>query len=144
MAFSGVKQHRLDGKDRLVIPAPWAAEIRDQSGGHVVLVQSFSNPCLQLMPGRYYEEISKRFAPDPLRGATLEERILFHGAEHLDLKGPGRITIPKRFLALFPSRQVALCGTSTFIELWDHDVWQETVNSKATSYTLPVPRPKGG
>jgi DNA-binding transcriptional regulator/RsmH inhibitor MraZ len=144
MAFSGVKQHRLDGKDRLVIPSAWAAEIRDTSGGRVALVQSHSTPCLLVMPERYYDELAKRYAPDPLKGATLEERLMFHGAEHLELKGPGRITLPKRFLPLFPSRAVALCGTSTYIEVWDQDVYQEAVGSKATTYTLPAPKSKGG
>jgi DNA-binding transcriptional regulator/RsmH inhibitor MraZ len=142
MAFAGVREHRLDPKDRVVIPAAWADEIRTRSQGRVHLVLSRRDPCLQVLPHAYFEALAAAHQPDPLVGATDEQRVFFHGVEPAELQGPGRVLIPRRFMPLFPARVVAVCGMGTYLELWDPATYREQVARKATAY--PFPGPKDG
>ena len=128
--FAGFRDHRIDNKDRVVIPAPIAEAIRSESQGRLYLVPHAKDPCVEAYPASVWERVSEAHAPDRFQGDGLQHRLFFHLAEEAELKGPGRITIPQRFLRLFPKGVVRVCGMNSYLELWDPETWEQNVGAK--------------
>ncbi len=123
--LTGYRDHRIDGKDRLVVPATFAHRIQAESEGRLYLVPSVDAPCLEAYPAHVYEALASSQVPNRFEGSQDQRRLFFQNAEEVELKGPGRITLPKRFLAHFPSGQVRIAGMNTYLELWDPPAWEE-------------------
>lgn len=139
--LTGFRDHRLDGKDRVVIPAHFASRIHTESEGRLFLVPSPTAPCLQAHPAAFFQRIADQLVPDPLGEDDRRRRHFFEGAEPVEMKGPGRITLPKRFLDYFPSRVVRVAGLNTYLELWDPEEWEQ--DRAAAAGPLPKPRAQG-
>jgi DNA-binding transcriptional regulator/RsmH inhibitor MraZ len=140
--LTGYRDHRIDTKGRVVVPLAYANKIRGESAGRLYLVPSTSAPCLQAHPATFFERMAETQVPDPILGDPVEQgrqRHFFQNAEPVELKGPGRITLPERFLAYFPGEHVRIAGFNTYLELWDPDTWDE--HMAATAGPLPRPRP---
>jgi DNA-binding transcriptional regulator/RsmH inhibitor MraZ len=71
--------------------------------------------------------MSRGLVPNRFDGDLARKRAFFSNVERCELNGPGRITIPKRFLSLFPNGEVRVCGMNTYLELWDPERWEKTV-----------------
>ena len=128
--FAGYRDHGIDSKHRVVIPATVADAIRTESEGRLFLVPHPTDPCLEAYPAKAYAEKSRAHEPDRFGGDGLEHRLFFHLAEEVELKGPGRITLPAKFLHLFPKGVVRVCGMHSYLELWYPDAWEQQVGSK--------------
>lgn len=137
--FTGHRDHKIDPKDRVVIPASFADAIRTASEGRLYLVPHATDPCLEAYPAAIYDRVSDAHEPDRFGGDGLAHRLFFQLAEEVELKGPGRITIPKRFLALFPKGVVRVCGMKSYLELWDPSAWEERVGSRLALRPPPAP-----
>jgi MraZ protein len=137
--FTGIRDHRIDGKDRVVIPANQAEAIRTSSNGRLFLVPSADSPCLEAYPASVYESRAARQDPDRFEGNQQARRLFFHAAEEVELKGPGRITLPKRFAHLFPKGLVRVCGMNSYLELWDPETWEAEVGSALGPFASPPP-----
>ena len=123
--LTGYRDHRIDGKDRVVIPAAYAHRIQAESDGRLYLVPGTDAPCLEAYPARVYETMATSQVPNRFEGSQDGRRLFFQNAEEVELKGPGRITLPKRFLAFFPSGSVRVAGMNTYLELWDPQAWED-------------------
>ena len=134
--FTGHRDHRIDGKDRVVIPASFAHRIQGDSDGRLFLVPSNDAPCLEAYPARVYEAMATAQIPNRFEGRQDLKRLFFQNAEEVELKGPGRITLPKRFLAYFPDERVRVAGMNTYLELWDPKAWDERM---ADALEQPMP-----
>ncbi|MHC5011954.1 MAG: division/cell wall cluster transcriptional repressor MraZ [Planctomycetota bacterium] len=139
--LTGYRDHRIDPKDRVVIPARFADRIRAKSQGRLFLVPSLHTPCLQAHPADFFFSLAKDEVPDPIAVDEPQRRNFFQRAEEVELKGPGRITLPKRFLPYFPVRVVRVAGFNRYLELWDPDTWDEEMAK--TAGPLPLPKPRG-
>ena len=128
--FKGWRDHGIDAKHRVVVPAPVAEAIRSGSEGRLVLVPHATDPCLEAYPAHEYDRRSGAHAPDRFEGDGLRHRLFLHLAEEVELKGPGRITLPAKFLSLFPKGVVRICGMHSYLELWDPETWEREVGSK--------------
>ena len=129
--FLGFRDHKIDGKDRIVVPTGYASEIRAQGQGILVLVPSANGLFLEAYPSDVFKEMSQGQVPSRFLGAQDEKRVFFQNAEPAPLKGPGRITLPKRFLAHFPKGVVRVCGMNTYLELWEPELWDRQVGGAA-------------
>jgi DNA-binding transcriptional regulator/RsmH inhibitor MraZ len=99
---------------------------------------------VEAYPERKFLELSGREVPDRFQGDQEERRLFFHLAAAVELKGPGRITLPKRLLAYFPSRVVRVAGMNDYLELWDPDTWEAQVARQGAAFPLPgEPGPQG-
>jgi division/cell wall cluster transcriptional repressor MraZ len=129
--FTGHRDHRIDSKDRLVVPAHFAEVIARTSGGVLYLVPAENRMCVQAYPAALYDQMSDRLACDPLaaeEASDAKERRFFERAEAVELKGPGRITLGKRMQArYFPHGVVRIAGRNKFLELWDPERWEQHV-----------------
>ncbi len=135
--FTGHRDHRIDGKDRVVIPASFAHRIQGDSDGRLFLVPSNDAPCLEAYPARIYEAMATAQVPNRFEGRQDLKRLFFQNAEEVELKGPGRITLPKRFLAYFPRDEVRIAGMNTYLELWDPKTWDERIGMALSSQVPP-------
>ena len=127
--FLGFRDHKIDGKDRIVVPTGYASEIRAQGQGILVLVPSANGLFLEAYPSDVFKEMSQGQVPSRFLGAQDEKRVFFQNAEPAPLKGPGRITLPKKFLSYFPNGVVRVGGMNTYLELWDPELWEKNVGS---------------
>ena len=97
---------------------------------------------MEAYPAREYERKAAEHVPDRFAGDQTQSRLFFHLAARVELKGPGRITLPKRFLAYFPGGTVRVAGMNTYLELWDPKAWEEHVAELSGPFPLP-PGPGG-
>ena len=127
--FTGHRDHRIDGKDRVVIPAAFAEAITKHSEGLLYLVPAEDRLCVEAYPAAVFDALSKDLGPSRFEAAGLgRQRRFFERAEEARLKGPGRITLPKRLLAkYFPKGIARVAGNNTYLELWDPERWEQHV-----------------
>jgi len=125
--FTGHRDHKIDGKDRIVVPASYASAITSQGGGVLFLVPGADGPFLEAYPGDVFTQMANGQVPNRFDGDLGRKRAFFQNAERAELNGPGRIAIPKRFLTHFPSGEVRVCGMNTYLELWDPKAWEKHV-----------------
>jgi DNA-binding transcriptional regulator/RsmH inhibitor MraZ len=140
--LTGHRDHVLDGKDRLVIPSHFAAVLEAQSGGVVYLVPSAEMPCIEVYPATVYEGMASGQVPNRFEGSQQARRVFFQSAERVELKGPQRITLPKRLLTWFPAREVRVAGMNTYLELWHPPWWDEHVGKTLCAPPAPEAGPR--
>ncbi len=142
--LTGHRDHVLDGKDRLVIPSQFATLLQAQGQGVLYLVPSGEMPCIEVYAASVYEAMAQGQVPNRFEGSQHARRVFFQSAERVELKGPQRVTLPKRFLPYFPSREVRIAGMNTYLELWHPAWWDERVGQALCSIPLPpLPGPQG-
>ena len=139
--FTGQRDHRIDAKDRVVIPSAYAAEITTNGRGIVHLTPGPSGKCLRAYPDDVFREMASSMRPDPFEEDPRKARFFGH-AEACDLTGPGRTTIPERFRVLFPKGEVRVVGVNTYLELWDPELWDATYGSGISPNGIPSPSPR--
>ncbi len=125
--FTGNRDHKLDGKGRVVIPSDIAEAVRQQGEGLFFLVRSKGGPWLEAYPADVYKKFAVQQEPSPFEGAQGGKRAFFETAEKAPITGPGRIGLPKKFLRYFPDGVVRVCGLNTYLELWDPALWDRMV-----------------
>lgn len=142
--FVGNFDRRLDDKLRVVIPARWAERVKAESDGVLYLVPSGTRPCVEAYPAARFVEIAQGQRPDPFGGTQDDRRAFFHLAVEAEIKGPGRVSVPKDWADhYFPGGAVKVAGMLDYLELWDPDVWQEEVGKSARLPFAPR-RPSAG
>ncbi|MDA1195067.1 MAG: hypothetical protein O2894_07765 [Planctomycetota bacterium] len=126
LLFTGHKDHRLDTKDRVVIPAHFASVIQAEHGGCIYVVPDETETFLEAYPQRVFESMASTLVPNRFErgGERGDKRVFFQSAERMELKGPGRITLPKKFAAYFPDGVVRVAGMNTYLELWSPERWE--------------------
>ena len=128
--FTGTHDRKIDGKGRLVIPASIAGVVQAESQGRMFLVPAGSGlPCLEAYPATRFSDMAKAHAPDRFEGDQLARRRFFQRAREVEIKGPGRITIPsKKWMEkYFPDGVVRVAGMADYLELWDPKAWDRLV-----------------
>ena len=126
--FFGHRDHRIDSKDRVVIPRNFAEAIEKHSGGLVYLVPASNRLCVQVYPATVYDAMAEGIKVDPLGEDSMAERRFFERAQDVELKGPGRITLPKPLITrYFPKGVVRIAGKNQCLELWDPERWEQHV-----------------
>ncbi len=126
MLFTGHKDQSLDAKDRVVIPANYRAVIEAEHAGCVYVVPDETETFLEAYPQKVFEGMAASLVPNRFErgGERDDKRVFFQSAERLELRGPGRITLPKKFAEYFPDGVVRVAGMNTYLELWDPQRWE--------------------
>jgi DNA-binding transcriptional regulator/RsmH inhibitor MraZ len=142
LLFTGHRDHRLDPKDRVVIPTAFASVIQAESEGVLYVVPGAELPCLEAYPARVFAGMAEGQVPNRFEGSQQPRRLFFQSAERLELKGPGRITLPRKFLKYFPAGEVRIAGMNTYLELWNPAWWDEMVGEAIEPVPLPGSKPE--
>jgi MraZ protein len=121
--FVGEYQHTLDSKGRVSLPA----KFRSKLTGSVTVAKGLDN-ALYVFPPEEYE----RFTAGLLEKADFDPRVrglrryFMSGADEVDLDSAGRISLPPHLRDHANlSKDVAVIGNGSRIEMWDAAAWAE-------------------
>jgi len=115
--LSGLVEHALDEKSRLVVPA----RFRERLGAGFVLTIARPDPCLALYPSAIWAEFCARLESAPRKDDAFRRmvRSIFAHTEDVGCDAQGRILIPAALRAYAAiDREVVSVGAMTRVEIW--------------------------
>lgn len=124
--FKGAYRHRIDGKGRLPVPAPF----RRTLGRQGPLVVTLFDQCLAVFAPSEWEKLEAQLASLSAlsRPAKAVARLLASRAADCPLDGQGRILIPPALReAARLEREVLVVGVLSRIEVWAPPAWESFV-----------------
>ena len=131
--FLGTYEPKLDDKGRLILPAKY----RDQLAGGLVMTRG-QERCLYVFPAREFEAIHEQLRQAPITSKQARQylRVFLSGAADEQPDKQGRITIPaqlRQYAGL--SRELAVIGMGTRVEIWDLSSWETYLAEQETEYS---------
>ncbi len=130
--FLGTHTPRLDDKGRLTLPA----KFRDALAGGLMVTKG-QDHCLYVFPRAEFEEMARKVAAAPLTNEAVRayQRYLFAGTDEQRPDAQGRISIVpelRRYAGL--SKDCAVIGAISRLEIWDSAAWQRYLEEHEESY----------
>ena len=131
--FLGTFTPRLDDKGRLFLPA----KFRDELAGGLVITPG-QEDCLRVFPLAEFARVTERAreASTALRETRDYHRMAFGDAHDEVPDRQGRVTIPpslREYAHL--SRDCAVVGLNSYLEIWDEPSWREYQTSQREAYS---------
>jgi MraZ protein len=120
--FVGTFEHSLDGKGRVVLPAPF----RNELAGHGVVTQH--QRCLAVWTPSGFDEVANRLRDKVREGLAPQNamRALSANAVQVEPDSQGRILLPLRLREFAQlERDVVVIGAFDRIEIWNTERWQQ-------------------
>ncbi|MGJ3240807.1 MAG: division/cell wall cluster transcriptional repressor MraZ [Anaerolineae bacterium] len=128
--FWGEYAHQLDSKGRLIIPSRYREKLTDDA----ILTRGLDRN-LVIYPQATWQTVTQQLNAMPITHPTARalRRLLFSGAVEMTLDKQGRVNVPN-YLLKYASIEdsILLVGMETFIELWQPERWQTTLDNVAT------------
>jgi MraZ protein len=126
MSFIGEYSHNMDAKGRAFIPA----KFREGLGEHFVVTKGVET-CLYLYPEDEWEVIEQRIKEMPMSKSTRSlQRYFFSSAADVEPDKQGRILLPQTLREHAKlSRELIIVGVSNRVEIWDKQLWEETIDT---------------
>jgi MraZ protein len=131
--FLGTYTPRLDDKGRLFLPA----KFRDELAEGLVITKG-QERCLYVFSVPEFTRLTERLREAPLtaKGARDYSRVFFASAHDETPDKQGRVTVPpalRDYAAL--SRDCAVIGANTRVEIWDSAAWAAYETSQEQSFS---------
>ncbi|MDH5608492.1 MAG: division/cell wall cluster transcriptional repressor MraZ [Cyclobacteriaceae bacterium] len=128
---------KLDAKGRLVLPAKIKANLPEVSTSELMLRKGFESNLI-LYPMLEYRKIHQKIAA--LSEFNPEQRklkrIFFRSIAQVELDNAGRILLPKNMLAHSQiEKDVLLIGMGNYIEIWNPDVFDQSIAAEGGEYS---------
>ncbi|NJB70805.1 MraZ protein [Saonia flava] len=122
---------KADTKGRIMLPTVLKKQLAPVLNDGFVLKRSMFQRCLELHPMEYWNDISKQLREqnsfDKVNNTFF--RIYTAGLAPVEIDGTGRLQIPKNLVEFAGiSKEVVLTCSVGFIEVWDKDGYEETIN----------------
>jgi MraZ protein len=123
--FKGTYRHRIDGKGRLPVPAPFRRALSAQGADGVVV--TVLDQCLAVYAPAEWARLEAQIAALPAfnRQVKALTRLLASRAADCDLDVQGRILLPpalRQSAAL--SREAVVIGALSRFEIWAPESWE--------------------
>jgi MraZ protein len=133
--LSGMVEHALDDKGRLIVPA----RFRERLGPGFVLTVAPPDPCLALYPTTVWTDFCARLASTPRKDDAFRRalRSIFSLTDEVTCDAQGRILIPARlrdFAGIV--RDVVSVGSLTRVEIWAKEHYAEHAEPKSGDLDL--------
>ncbi|MPV49527.1 MULTISPECIES: division/cell wall cluster transcriptional repressor MraZ [unclassified Pseudactinotalea] len=131
--FLGTYEPKLDDKGRLILPAKY----REAMAPGVIVTRG-QERCLYAFPRQRFEQVLAELEDSPLTSKQNRAytRVFLSGASDEIPDKQGRVTIPavlRKYAGL--SRDLAVIGSGTKIEIWDAAAWQTYLEEQEDLYT---------
>jgi MraZ protein len=131
--FLGTYTPRLDDKGRLFLPA----KFRDELAEGLVITKG-QERCLYVFSVAEFTRLTERLREAPLtaKGARDYSRVFFASAHDESPDKQGRVTVPpalRDYAGL--TRDVAVIGANTRVEIWDAGAWQSYLASSEDQFS---------
>jgi MraZ protein len=130
--FIGEYRHNLDVKGRLILPA----KFRSCLGERCIATRGLDH-CLFVFPLEEWQGMEEKLRNLPLtkKEARAFSRFFFSGATECELDGQGRVLLPPSLREYAHiSKEVAIIGVSSRIEIWAADHWDEYCTGAEETY----------
>ena len=127
MVFFGEYSMNITAGGRLTLPR----KIRDAVGGDTCVITKGFDTCLAGYGRQDWEERSQEFVSRSLidRSELSVRRMLFSGAEYVELDEQGRFVVPKHLLVHAAiEKEVVIAGIGDHFEVWSAAAWSTYVN----------------
>ena len=130
--FLGTHNPRLDEKGRLVLPA----RFRDELAGGLVMTKG-QERCLYVFPTDEFERVTRGLREQSVTDKRARDfsRVLFASATSDELDKQNRLMVPpplREYAGL--SRDLAVIGADTRIEIWDAPSWDAYLASREQAF----------
>ena len=126
----GTYHHTLDDKDRFILPAKFREKIRSFKQKRFYVTRGLDG-CLFLFHAKAWQTLE-----DKLRSLSFTKqqsrffnRLLFSGAQEVDIDSQGRITLSGYLKDIGQiKREIVIVGVADRIEIWDRPEWDKFYN----------------
>lgn len=113
--FSGMSNHSIDAKGRIVLPA----KFREELGESFYLARGFGNECVQVLSKEQFNAISEKIQALPANKAMALQYVFTASAVEVTPNAQGRVIIPQTLRDFAGVEGEALViGMNTRLEIW--------------------------
>lgn len=125
--FSGMSNHSIDSKGRIVLPA----KFREELGSTFYLARGFGNRCIQAMSAEQFDSICAKILQLPADKAMALQYTFSATAVEVTPNAQGRVIIPQnlREFAGIDSEALVI-GMNNRIEIWSNSKFDEFMASQ--------------
>lgn len=125
--FSGMSNHSIDSKGRIVLPA----KFREELGDTFYLARGFGNCCIQAMSTEQFNAICSRIMELPADKAMALQYTFSATAVEVTPNSQGRVIIPQNLREFAGIDSDALViGMNTRVEIWSQPKFDEYMASQ--------------
>lgn len=125
--FSGMSNHSIDAKGRIVLPA----KFREELGSTFYLARGFGNCCIQAMSAEQFDSICAKILQLPADKAMALQYTFSATAVEVTPNAQGRVIIPQNLREFAGIEGEALViGMNNRIEIWSNSKFDEFMASQ--------------
>ena len=125
--FSGMSNHSVDSKGRIVLPA----KFREELGESFYLARGFGNCCVQAMSAEQFASISERIRELPADKAMALQYTFTATAVEVTPNASGRVMLPQALREFAGIEGDALViGMNNRIEIWSGKRFEQFIESQ--------------
>ena len=125
--FSGMSNHSIDAKGRIVLPA----KFREELGDTYFLARGFGNCCIQAMSSEQFNSICSKILELPADKAMALQYTFTATAVEVTPNAQGRVIIPQTLRGFAEIESDALViGMNNRIEIWSKAKFDEYMASQ--------------
>ncbi|MCD8026091.1 MAG: division/cell wall cluster transcriptional repressor MraZ [Clostridiales bacterium] len=130
--FSGMSNHSIDAKGRIILPA----KFREELGDSFYLAGGFDNCCIQAMSAQRYDEICSKILELPANLAIALQYKFNATAVEVTPNAQGRVIIPQtlRDFAELGDNAIVI-GMNNRLEIWNKQKFDEYMASQQSNVT---------
>ena len=125
--FSGMSNHSVDTKGRIVLPA----KFREELGESFIIARGFGNACIQAMSAEQFGKLSAKIMELPADKAMALQYTFTATAVEVSPNASGRVMIPQTLREFAGIEGDALViGMNNRIEIWSSKRFEQFVDPK--------------
>ena len=125
--FSGMSNHSIDAKGRIVLPA----KFREELGESFYLARGFGNECVQVLSKEQFNAISEKIQALPANKAMALQYVFTASAVEVTPNAQGRVIIPQTLRDFAGLEGEALViGMNTRLEIWSKKKFDSFMSSQ--------------
>lgn len=125
--FSGMSNHSIDAKGRIVLPA----KFREELGESFYLARGFGNNCVQVLSKEQFDALSAKIQALPANKAMALQYVFTASAVEVTPNAQGRVIIPqplREFAGL--DGEALVIGMNTRLEIWSKQKFESFMASQ--------------
>ncbi|MCQ2514062.1 MAG: division/cell wall cluster transcriptional repressor MraZ [Ruminococcus sp.] len=128
--FSGMSNHSVDSKGRIVLPA----KFREELGSTFYLAKGFGNSCVQAMSVDEFNSICAKILELPADKAMILQYTFSATAVEVSPNAQGRVSIPQALReSAFIENEALVIGMNNRIEIWSKQKFDEYMASQQSN-----------
>ena len=125
--FSGMSNHSVDAKGRIVLPA----KFREELGDSFYIARGFGNACIQAMSREQFDAVSAKIMALPADKAMALQYTFTATAVEVTPNASGRVMLPQALREFAGIEGDALViGMNNRIEIWSGKRFEQFIKSQ--------------